>query len=493
MLLAQGVRSCDTGCGGFAFGMAPKSKAASKAAAKGKAKATAKSKAKAAGKAASPGADAVSADAAAEAAASAAVAAVATATTTAPPSSSGEPPAKMAKVEAGPPGRSATVAAAVASVPAAGAVGQWAKVRSMYIKDYGAPNFDKIAGFDMDGTLIRTKSGKTHPVDKNDWVLWSAEVVPKVKKLHETGHKVVIITNQKGISTGKSTAADLQFKIDNIQAALGVPLLAVMLTEDDIFRKPLTGSWEVVEARYNAGVPVGRAESFYCGDAAGRLPPVVKKKDFSPNDHTFALNLGTPFFTPEELFQGMKQSYGNFEFDPRLLGTKEPAPFPVPAQSEQTVIVLIGPPGGGKSSVSTGYFPTYTRVNRDTLKTKEKCLAVFEKALEEGKSVVVDNQNRSKEDRAAYVKMAKAKGAKCIGLLYDVPKPLCFHLNSYRMLNSAGEEHRDHKVPSMVIHSFYKFLEKPATAEGFDEVYTIGMEHFKLKEGSDVQLLRSFQ
>lgn len=39
----------------------------------------------------------------------------------------------------------------------------------------------KVAGFDMDFTVIRTKSGKTFPVNEHDWLLWDKAVKPKLQ------------------------------------------------------------------------------------------------------------------------------------------------------------------------------------------------------------------------------------------------------------------------------------------------------------------------
>merc|ERR1712203_490401 len=105
------------------------------------------------------------------------------------------------------------------------------------------------------------------------------------------------------------------------------------------------------------------------------------------------------------------------------------------------------------------------------MKTKEKCLKACEAALKEGKSVVVDNQNKTKADRAPYIELAKAAGAAPLAIRYDVPKELCFHLNAYRKVNTASALHRAEKVPAMIIHSFYKQAQEPTTAEGFEHVY----------------------
>jgi hypothetical protein len=48
------------------------------------------------------------------------------------------------------------------------------------VRDYGSSPAHRMAGFDLDWTLIRTKSGKTFAVSKEDWEIWSPEVQIKV-------------------------------------------------------------------------------------------------------------------------------------------------------------------------------------------------------------------------------------------------------------------------------------------------------------------------
>lgn len=55
----------------------------------------------------------------------------------------------------------------------------------------------------MDGTLIKTLSGNVFPKNCDDWQLCYSNVDKKLKSLHAGGFRIVIFTNQHGISSGK--------------------------------------------------------------------------------------------------------------------------------------------------------------------------------------------------------------------------------------------------------------------------------------------------
>lgn len=67
---------------------------------------------------------------------------------------------------------------------------------------------------------------------------------------------------------------------------------------------------------------IDKTKSFFVGDAAGRPKDWApkKKKDHSLADRLFALNVGVPFFTPEEHFLNQKAvKYQLPVFDPKVL------------------------------------------------------------------------------------------------------------------------------------------------------------------------------
>ncbi|MCI30349.1 polynucleotide 3'-phosphatase ZDP-like, partial [Trifolium medium] len=52
--------------------------------------------------------------------------------------------------------------------------------------------------------------------------------------------------------------------------------------EDDPFRKPKPGMWQLMEKHFNSGITIDMDQSFYVGDAAGR------ESDHSDADIRFA-------------------------------------------------------------------------------------------------------------------------------------------------------------------------------------------------------------
>ncbi len=129
----------------------------------------------------------------------------------------------------------------------------------------------------------------------------------------------------------------------------------------------------------------------------------------------FAHNIGIKFATPEEFFR--KEAPLPFEWDSvdvtKLLGNSMPLAcnkliftlyssatgdseiteggIESLTSSQQEMVLFVGFPASGKSTLAKRHMVPkgYVHVNRDTLKTQEKCLKVAREAIDQGKSVVV--------------------------------------------------------------------------------------------------------
>lgn len=338
----------------------------------------------------------------------------------------------------------------------------------------------KAACFDIDGTIITTKSGRVFPTNTSDWRLLFPEVSSKLKQFSAEGFKIVFITNQKGIAKGKVRIQDFKKKVEAIVKELGIPIQVLISTGCGIYRKPVVGMWLYLLTHCNESAPIDTSSSFYCGDAAGRHDKWMpgRKKDFSCGDRLFALNIGIQFYTPEELFlnQEPTQEFSLPAFNPTILKRDGPVCSPPDTKvvsSSQELIVCVGLPGSGKSFfVKQHLLPAgYVHVNRDILGTWQKCLALCEQSLPQGQSVVVDNTNVDKESRKRYIECAKEAGVSCRCFLFSTSLDHCRHNNEFRLLIGTDKAHAT--VNDMVMRMLNKKFVDPAKNEGFNSIVRI--------------------
>uniref|UniRef100_A0A671TI32 Polynucleotide kinase 3'-phosphatase n=1 Tax=Sparus aurata TaxID=8175 RepID=A0A671TI32_SPAAU len=362
----------------------------------------------------------------------------------------------------------------------------------------GVKGSDKIAGFDIDGCIITTKSGKVFPTGPDDWKILYHEIQPRLASLLRKGYKVVFFTNQMGIARGKLRPEVFKSKVEDILTRLQLPVQVFVAAGPGIYRKPVMGMWNHLCEKANDGVTVDQKQSFYVGDAAGRpenWAPGKKKKDFSSSDRLFALNIGLEFHTPEEYFLGWKRALFNLpNFDPRKIDSTAKLYDPPSASltSGQTeVIVAVGFPASGKSTFfHTHVIPKgYVYVNRDTLGSWQNCVSACERALKEGRSVAVDNTNPDPESRKRYVDVAKAAGVPCRCFQFSASLEQAKHNNRFREMTPSNSKHA--KVNDMVFHSYKKHFVPPALSEGFSEILQV---HFvpDFKDSQSETLFRQF-
>lgn len=275
----------------------------------------------------------------------------------------------------------------------------------------------KIAAFDLDSTLITTSSGKRHASSATDWKWWDPQVPGKLRELYEGGYRVVILSNQAGLTLhfdanhkgpkagAQKRVSDFKQKCSAILSNLNLPTTIYAATAKDSYRKPRKGMWKEVCNDYD--IPEDEVDpegSFFIGDAGGRVASLAKgadgvnatKKDFSCSDRNFAHNVGINYKTPEEFFLGEAPrdfsrdfDLDSFPYDGAAVSENQKGRFE--KLNDKDIVLFCGPPGAGKSTFYWNHLKPlgYERINQDILKSRDKCVKVARERLEEGDSIVI--------------------------------------------------------------------------------------------------------
>lgn len=284
----------------------------------------------------------------------------------------------------------------------------------------------KLAIFDFDHTIVKPKDGRTFPKNAEDW-MYVRESVPEIMKKYAKDYQIVIQTDQSQIwklDMIRTVVADLA--IEPVTAIIGFSI-----------KKPETALFDSVYPVFN------KEKSFYVGDAAGR------PGDWSDKDRVFAEKLGIKFKSPEEVFP-----MNTFK-----------VPAKIATKSTKEVVIMVGYPGSGKSTVAQTLTDYYI-VSGDIHKTQKAMIADAEKHID-SQSVIFDSTAGTKAKRAEFVKFAQK---------HDLPVRVIWVKTS---IDESMERNKDRglkggpKIPVIAFYLFRKHFEQPEESEGFT-LLTVG-------------------
>jgi len=277
-----------------------------------------------------------------------------------------------------------------------------------------------IASFDLDNTIITTKSKLKFPKDENDWIFID-DMVSKINALND--YLIIIFTNQKGLED-KLGLDKFKQKITNIKKSFTQDIWVFISLQDDHYRKPLTGMWELLNNLLEN--KIHKENSFYVGDAAGR------KNDHSDSDLYFAHNIGIKFIVADDFTNKMIE----YKYTDTYINLKNWISYKKPIipknSSKLELILLVGLPGCGKSTFAKKYYDSYTYINQDTDKTKEKSKKRLLTAIEKKQNIIIDNTNLDYQKRQDIIKLVNNEYSIKI-IVFNIPFKICYHMMYYRV------------------------------------------------------------
>ncbi len=289
----------------------------------------------------------------------------------------------------------------------------------------------KLAIFDYDWTLVRPKTNGTFSKNIDDWN-WLTSTVPQVlENIYMKGYCIIVISNQTRNTKMKTD------QIVHVMSTLHIPSLVIVAYEESD-KKPNTIMFDILKTMTSK--PFDMTVSYYVGDALGR------QDDWSDSDKQFAENIGLKVFSPDEIF-----------------ASKQNKEIRIKTKDEQEIIVMVGYPGSGKSTIADSIGDRYKVLHGDELVTSKKMIKEAEKVIISGFSVVFDATNPTIKKRAEYINIAKK---------YKLPIR-CIVMKTDMMEAIFRNNKRNKVIPKITYYIFRKNYEEPSTDEGFEEVISL--------------------
>ena len=304
----------------------------------------------------------------------------------------------------------------------------------------------KVIFADLDHTLITPKGKHVFPKTIDDWRWKDETIVPKLKKMYyDMGYEIVIVSNQK-----KMTRDEVIIKSKMIYDDLEIPFVFISGHSDFYYRKPQLGLWEVlIEYIFKDINNIDFPSSIFIGDSIADL--------------YFSRNINIKFMHTELFFSGIP----NKEFSmienrehPLTKWISNSAQYKLSPSSLKRIVIMVGSPASGKSYYARELEASYgyLRINKDDMKSDTVMLKEFNTGLKEGRNIVIDGTNPTKESRAKWIKASYN-----ITIIWmNFPMPVVEFLNNYRI---AKNKNQDSHVPTVAMRVYYKKLENPTKDE----------------------------
>lgn len=295
--------------------------------------------------------------------------------------------------------------------------------------------------FDLENTLIIVKRGCPCK-----W--WHTSVPEKLCKLSTIDGNVIVISHDAKRGDDEKNVLNL---LTDVTSQLKIPV-CVLVNFNPQNAKPRTHIWDL----FNSHIAPECLHHLVVGHG------LVNYK--------FATNMGCPYKTPNEFFLNAPLSEM-----PRLKNWNEWLDNQIPMDSSkwgerpcQELILLVGRPVSGKTTLANQVFPNCTILSLETLGTVAKVAKAAKVALKSTASVVIDAPNGTVAERKRYIDCVSSFTQIPVrAIVISIADDVATQLNAYKQ--ACGGK----GVATITINKFLSKYEAPCIEEGISEIHTV--------------------